>query len=220
MTKVTERTSAWQPLRESQRNAVVEAVLRTIGRGDAPLIADLAAQAGMSRVTFYKYFPTIGAAMLHTHRTVLAELLAYVAENSPDSPASARERLLAMFDLSFEYTRMNVDVLRFFSYFDFTFRRHGLTPAEREELTRIVDESGDQTRDLFVEGQADGSIDRSLPIDSTVMAISGSILGLAQRLLVQDEYPGEQDDQARTAHRLHIEACRRLLTPTTSVLSP
>jgi AcrR family transcriptional regulator len=212
MTQPTTQDQRWAPVRDSQKSAVVVAVLASVDRGEVITIADLAEQAGMSRPTFYKYFPTLGAAMLHTHRTVLGAMQQYVSEHLPDSSRPALDRLLASFDLSFEYTREHREALRFFSFFDFSFRRFGLSPDEHEELARIVAETGDHTQDLFVEGQADGSIDRGLPVEQTVMAVSGSVLGLAQRLLIQDEYASaDDDDRARAAHALVLDAWREKL---------
>lgn len=212
MTQLTP-SKRWSPLRDQQRSAVVSAVLAMVSRGDAVTIADLADLAGMSRPTFYKYFPTLGAALLHTHRVVLREMETHLSETMPDSTVPALERLLSVFDTSFEYTRSHLDVLRFFSFFDFTFRRFGLTEEEHGELARIVQESGDPTRDLFIEGQLDGSIDPQLPIEATVMAMSGSLLGLSQRLLIQDEYSDNDDARARAAHQQLIKAWRVQLHP-------
>jgi AcrR family transcriptional regulator len=212
MTQLTP-SKRWSPLRDQQRAAVVNAVLAMVSRGDAVTVADLADLAGMSRPTFYKYFPTLGAALLHTHKVVLQEMETHLARTMPDSTVPALERLLFVFDTSFEYTRSHLDVLRFFSFFDFTFRRFGLSKEEHEELARIVQDSGDPTRDLFVEGQAEGSIDPRLPVEATVMAMSGSILGLSQRLLIQDEYSDNDDDRARAAHERLIEAWRDHLRP-------
>jgi AcrR family transcriptional regulator len=214
MTQLTAQDQRWAPVRDSQKNAVVAAILASVDRGDAVTIADLAEHAGMSRPTFYKYFPTLGAAMLHTHRTLLAAMQQYVSEHLPDSSRPALDRLLASFDLSFEYTREHREVLRFFSFFDFSFRRFGLSVEEHEELARIVADSGDHTQDLLIEGQSDGSIHPDLPIEQTVMAVSGSVLGLAQRLLIQDEYASDDDDErARAAHALVLDAWRVKLRP-------
>lgn len=211
MSQLTQ-SKRWSPLRDQQRASVVSAVLETVSRGDAVTVADLADLANMSRPTFYKYFPTLGAALLHTHQIVLRDMETHIADHLPAPSTPAAERLMATFDISFEYLRQHSDVLRFFSFFDFTFRRFGLTNDEHEELSRIVGESGDQTQSLFIEGQADGSIDPLLPVEPTVMAISGSAHGLSQRLLIQDEYSSD-DELARSAHDRLMEAWRVQLRP-------
>src|ERR1700712_909043 len=154
------QSKRWSPLRDQQRSAVVAAVIQTIAEGASLTVADLADRANMSRPTFYKYFPTLGSALLHTHQVVLSGMESHIADRMPAPSLPAAERLVATFDISFDYLREHIDVLRFFSFFDFTFRRFGLTEEERTELGRIVAESGDQTQSLFVEGQTDGSINR------------------------------------------------------------
>ena len=53
----------WVDLGETQRAAVAAAVVDLVAEGRTPLkVAELAERAGISRPTFYKYFPTLGAA--------------------------------------------------------------------------------------------------------------------------------------------------------------
>jgi hypothetical protein len=103
--------------------------------------------------------------------------------------------------------------MRFFSYFDFTFRRFGLTAEERNELVEITNESGRALVDLFHEGQLDGSISPVLPTEPTIMAVAGSVSGLEQRLLIQDEYSSGVDERARAAHSLLLDSWRTKLHP-------
>jgi AcrR family transcriptional regulator len=207
------QATRWAPLRDAQREAVVESILKLISGGQSAVtVAEISESAGMSRPTFYKYFPTLGAAMLHTHHEVLQRINAHVARHAQaDGPAL--DRILSRFEESFEYTRTYPDIMRFFSYFDFTFRRFGLTAEEQKELVEITNESGHTLVDLFQEGQLDGSINPALPVEQTIMAVAGSVNGLEQRLLIQEEYSSGVDERARAAHSLLLDSWRTKLHP-------
>jgi AcrR family transcriptional regulator len=199
-------------MRDQQRSAVTDAVVRLVAEDATTItVAELAEAAGMSRQTFYKYFPTLGAAMLHTHRAALERLRSYV-DDRLTAAENSRERLLAVLGLQFEFTLSHPELVRFFSYFDFSFRRAGLTAEERAELHEIS-RGADMTRQIFVDGQADGSIDAALPVEPTVMAVSGSLIGLAQRLLIQDEYSDGTGARARAAYDVLLASWRTTLIP-------
>ena len=203
----------WVDLGEQQRARVAEAAVELVAAGATPLkVADLAARAGISRPTFYKYFPTLGAAVLHTVRTLIADLEAHLAASEVPRE-NARERLLAMFEASFDFARQRPEVTRFFSYFDFTFRATGLVGSEQREHSAIADVAGDAFHALFVAGQADGSIDPGLPTDVTYLALLTSVAGTSQRLLVETDWTTGSDDRARGVHETLIEVWRQALRP-------
>ena len=67
--------------------------------------------------------------------------------------------------------------------------------------------------DLFHEGQLDGSINPALPVEQTIMAVAGSVNGLEQRLLIQEDYSSGVDERARAAHSLLLDSWRTKLHP-------
>src|SRR5262245_52079683 len=209
------RTDAprWVELREQQRASVVDAILELVSAGSTELtVADLARRAGRSRPTFYKYFPTVGAAMLHTERELLAAMEQYIAANA-SCRKSSRERLLERFELTFEYSCAHPDVVRFFTFFDFTFERFGFAEAERIEQREISGTAGNPYYQLFLAGQADGSIDPSLPVDVTYLALVSSLVGTRQRLLIETKWTTGVDETAREVHAMLIDAWRKALRP-------
>ncbi|WP_329407804.1 TetR/AcrR family transcriptional regulator [Nocardia vinacea] len=203
----------WVELREQQHAAVVQAILALVSEGSTQLkVADLAERAGMSRPTFYKYFPTVGAAMLHTERVLLGAMEQFVAQTrSPDK--NAREQLLERFELTFEYTCAHPEVVRFFTFFDFTFERFGLAESERTEQLRISSKAGNPLYELFCDGQADGSIDPTLPRDITYLSLISSLVGIRQRLCVEAEWTNGVDQTAREAHSTLVNVWRQALLP-------
>jgi AcrR family transcriptional regulator len=203
----------WLDLGERQRAAVAKAVVDVVSADNTTLtIADLADRAGISRPTFYKYFPTLGAAVLHTASVLIAELEAFIEERHTEQP-NAREELLARFALSFEYARTHPEITVFFSFYDFTFRRLPLTPDERAVRDEIAHMAGDPFHALFVAGQEEGSIDRSLPTDVTYLAFITSMTGTSQRLVIETDWTTGDDERARGVHETLIALWRAALQP-------
>jgi AcrR family transcriptional regulator len=203
----------WVKLREQQRASVVEAVLGLVSEGKTQLtVADLAERAGMSRPTFYKYFPTVGAAILHTERALLEQMEQFVAARE-SRDKNARERLLERFELTFDYTCAHPAIVRFFTFFDFTFERFGLAEAERAEQRQISGAAGSPYYQLFRAGQQDGSIDPALPTDATYLALISSLVGTRQRLLIEAEWTTGVDERARRAHATLVDVWRQALRP-------
>lgn len=203
----------WVELRDQQRSAVVDAVLVVVCEGATDVtVAELAHRAGMSRPTFYKYFPTVGSAMLYTERTLLAEMDGYIAECEPIADNS-RELLLQRFALTFEYTCQRPEIVRFFTYFDFTFERFGFAESERAEQRQISGKAGNPLYQLFLDGQRDGSIEPTLPVDATYLALITSLVGMRQRLLIESKWTTGVDQRARDAHTTLVGVWRTALKP-------
>ena len=175
-------------------------------------MGDLADRAGITRPTFYKYFPTLGAAVLYTARTLIAQLEEYLEPRLPKG-ANAREQLLARFDLSFEYARSHPEITRFFSYYDFSFREQGLSGDEDAERASISHVAGDPFFELFKAGQQEGSIDPALPPDITYLALVTSMTGTGQRLLIEDTWTTGSDRRAKGVHKSLITMWRQALSP-------
>ena len=58
------QSQRWLDLADQQRAAVAKAAVDLVAEGSIPIkVGDLADRAGITRPTFYKYFPTLGAAV-------------------------------------------------------------------------------------------------------------------------------------------------------------
>jgi AcrR family transcriptional regulator len=203
----------WLDLGDQQRAAVATAIVELIAGGTTTLrVADIADRAAISRPTFYKYFPTLGTAVIHTARTVLGDLEAFIAAHQTDQE-NAREQLLERISLSFAYSRAHPEITRFFSYFDFTYSRSAQSLAERAEGARLAETAGDPFHALFLAGQADGSIDPALPADVTYLAFVTSVTGTSQRLLIETDWTDGVDEMARGVHETLITVWRDALQP-------
>lgn len=203
----------WIDLAEQQRSAVAQAAVDLVAAGHIPLkVADLAERAGITRPTFYKYFPTLGSAVLFTARTLLRDVEGYVEPRMPER-ANGREKLLARFALSFEHARAHPEMTRFFSYYDFAFREQRLSGDDDVERGAISEVADDPFLTHFQAGQADGSIDPALPTDVTYLALVTSMTGTGQRLLIESGWTTGSDRRAVGVHEAMVDLWRKALTP-------
>lgn len=203
----------WDIFRDRQRAEVAGAVIALVSQKGAPVtIAEIAERAGMSRRTFYKHFPSLGAAMLHTQTVVIDRIRAHADRSVPDG-LNGRERLLASFQALVDLNCRQPQLMQFFSYFDFGFRHHGLTAEQHNELEELAAGQLHLPLDNIRAGQQDGSIRPDLDPETTAIAISNALVGVVQRLQVMDEYTDGRDPAAQRLAAFELQAWRIYLTP-------
>jgi AcrR family transcriptional regulator len=219
---VTKRVRAlsprWEALRDEQEAAVAAAIVAIVAADPAELnVAAIAERAGISRQTFYKRYPTLALAVVAAHRRFLFELPVrlerVLASRAP--AADGLDRLLTIFDALFEVYTSDLDMLRFTTYYDFTFRVHRMSAEEREEhplAPKVEGEDNAPMVELFEAGQRDGSIDPDLAPRATVRAMSTSMLGVVQRLQIQDDWTTGTDEAARETYAVMMDVWKRRLT--------
>ncbi|WP_327099084.1 TetR/AcrR family transcriptional regulator [Nocardia vinacea] len=201
----------WDIFRDQQRAEVAEATIALVAETDAPVtIAEIADRAGMSRRTFYKHFPTLGAAMVHTHSVVVGRLRAH-AERGQSDHINGLDRLIAGCRSLFDASKEHPELIRFLSYFDFAFRRHGLTPEQRAEFSKLYTGELLLPMDLLHEGRRDGSIQADIDARTTAIALGNATIGILQRLQIMDEYTNGRDEAAQRLFDLELEAWRTYL---------
>lgn len=207
-----ETRTYWDVFRDQQRAEVAEAVIALVAETDAPVtIAEIADRAGMSRRTFYKHFPTLGAAMVHTHRVVVHRLLTGT-EHARNADLNGLERLIAGCRSLFDVGKESPELIRFLSYFDFAFRRHGLGPEPRAEFGALYAGQLLLPIELLREGQHDGSIRTDIDARTTAIALGNATMGVLQRLQIMDEYTNGRDETAQQLFGLELAAWRAYLT--------
>lgn len=86
------------------RDALVAAARALMARGASPSVADAAVEAGISRTTAYRYFPTQRALLLAAHPEIEAtSLLSLLSGPAPDDPYRRLESVMR------EFTRLTID---------------------------------------------------------------------------------------------------------------
>ena len=204
-------TESWNVYRDAQKEGIAAALIELVNEQDAPItIAQISDRAGVSRPTFYKYFPTLGAAMLFAHHQVTEEITKHGQEQTSAEHADGLTQLLEGMRIVGTFAEARPDLVRFTSYFDYTFRRHGLTETEHRALLEKEGELATITYAFFQIGQQDGSIRADLRADEIVEVIGASMLGLAQRALVAESRNGIN---LRQHYDVALDAWSRYLSP-------
>ncbi|UUU28469.1 TetR/AcrR family transcriptional regulator [Streptomyces sp. CA-210063] len=205
---------SWERFRDTQRAGIVAAIIELVNEQDSVItIAQIADRAGVSRPTFYKYFPTLGAAMLHVHRQVIDTIAEHGRQSPAEEDLDGRTQVLQRMATFASLASVRPDLIRFSSYFDYTFRRHGLTDDELRALHEREAFLMEIARESFRKGQQDGSIRPELDIPQTVEVIGESILGLAQRALVTADGPSAREIDIEQHLAMALDAWRAYLTP-------
>lgn len=83
------------------RDALIASARALLARGVSPRVADAAADAGISRTTAYRYFPTQRALLLAAHPEIEATSL--LTGSAPDDPCQRLESVMR------EFTRLTID---------------------------------------------------------------------------------------------------------------
>jgi AcrR family transcriptional regulator len=166
--------------REQQRAAIADALIELVGaRGFAAVnVSDVVRVVGISRKTFYKYFPSIEAALIHTQKLALTGMRTEPEPRHESGLSRFMGQLHGIADLALRHPERMI----FLSFFDFAVKGH-ISTADRETYEAFTVGLADEVLSAFTQGQQDGSIDPGLPALETALASTNAVFGLAQRCL-------------------------------------
>jgi AcrR family transcriptional regulator len=164
--------------REQQRADIANALIELVSTSGfaAVNVSDLVRVVGMSRKTFYKYFPSIEAALTYTQKMVLTGM-----RPEPETrQGSGRSRFISQLRRITDFTLAHPEQMIFLSFFDFAVKEY-IPAADREAYDAFTVHQVDDSLSAFAQGQRDGSIDSDLPALETTLASTNAVFGLAQR---------------------------------------
>ncbi|GAA1093300.1 TetR family transcriptional regulator [Nocardiopsis exhalans] len=167
--------------RERTRNALREAAFRLFAEHgyEDTTVARIAAEAGVSHMTFFRYFPTKEDVVLRDDYDPLLEEL--IRAEPPDKPALRRVRDAVMSAVPAVYAREREALL-------LRSRLLLTTPALRSRMG----ESMDGSRSAFERGLSDPEAAAAPPMAARVVA-SACTAALATAITVWVEQDGETD---------------------------
>ncbi|MBB3114160.1 AcrR family transcriptional regulator [Paenibacillus phyllosphaerae] len=151
-------------------------------------IKDICAKAGVSRVTFYKYFNSIDELAFEVQIKVMDEMNSYMNEHVTLN-GSGREKLEALLSAWAEFAKQHPNHFKYIGYFDHHYRDR----YPNEELAERYRQSIDKSRGEFPlsvllrEGISDGSIRRDLNVNEVGATIYETMLSLLQRMTSRGE---------------------------------
>ena len=184
MSAPVEAPDRWAEFRHSQREDYADSIIAAVSDplADALSVTEIVKRTGTSRKTFYKYFDSLTAAVVYTEKSVLRRLSEHAAAAVPVA-ASGREHLLTVLEDNGRVATKSPELFRFISFFDYTYRYSGMDEANQQAFDSSMRVLYADAMDIFLAGQADGSIRSGLRPDVTVGAMSSAVIGLVQRQL-------------------------------------
>ncbi|PAK25669.1 hypothetical protein CJD44_14930 [Streptomyces sp. alain-838] len=202
-------------MRERQRDDIASAIITAVCRGTSELVTvtEIVDTAGISRKTFYKYFASLGEAMAYTQQRVVREISRH-ADRGEGRAENGRERFLRALENVSVVAAEHPDLIRFVSYFDYTFRERGLDARESHDYELVNRELRRQMAETLVTGQDDGSVRTGIDRDMVITAAGNALMGLVQRLtMINRAGSGPAGASGPALVALELDVWRTYLTP-------
>jgi len=173
--------------RDSRRETIVDAAERLFLRLDfaAVNMSAVAEEAGISRPTLYKYFPSLDELALAVEMRAMDELY-QVEERWLDIEGRAIERIEGLLRELAGLALESPAHLRFSGLFDHHYRSGYSSRAMAESYGDFLGRF-DRIERLVAEGMADGSLRHDLEAHRTAYAIGNAYLSLLQRVASRRE---------------------------------
>jgi AcrR family transcriptional regulator len=190
MKELSQPRKIYQGHRDRQRESLLAAAEALFTRKgiDAVPLAEIAAQAGLTRATLYKYFANkqeIAWAILQTYFEQLRDMSPIAAW---EQKATGYERVEAYTASLFDFFWGSVDRARFMAQFDHAYASEW-EPGQMVHL--LQDVLGERQRflvDAIRLGVCDGSLRPDLDPELTAVTLTNAIIGIERRLALMPRH--------------------------------
>jgi AcrR family transcriptional regulator len=148
-------------------------------------IKDIAAEAGVSRPTVYKYFNSIDELAFEVQMRALAPMYTLIQECAAGE-GTAIERLDRFFSACIDNFSKNAQHIRFSSLFDHHFQKSYPTPELEARYTAFLQQYAN-LENLIEQGIRDGSLRSDLPVHNSALLLGNLLIAFLQRLAQRGE---------------------------------
>ncbi len=165
---------------EAQRASILDAAEQLfLKRGiDNTRMVDIAAAAGITKVTLYRYFPDRDEIALAIHIRMMNRIAAHVEPATPDcSPAENVRRLAQSMIRNFETLR---DAYRYMALFDTLYLDH---PPD----TALTQWAKHQIATLASQGMTQSGLSRAAPLDQRFSLVLNTVVWFLEKLALRGE---------------------------------
>lgn len=146
-------------------------------------ITDICTLAGVSRVTFYKYFSTLDELIFEIQTNILNNMTKFIKERS-DFSGNGKESVKSVLYTWIEFAKSYMDEMKFIVFFDLYYSSYDFNEELKVKYKSFTKE--DYNRSLLKSALDKGIKDSSLKEDVNVLRtgtyIYQTIMGLLQRL--------------------------------------
>lgn len=156
-------------------------------------IKDVCTLAGVSRVTFYKYFKTIDELIFQVQIDILINMTRFIKEKD-QCDMSGKERLKSMLYAWIKFAKEHRDQMKFIILFDLYYEDYDSNKELKASYEKfILEDYNENFLNAALEtGIKDGSLKGDLNLIKTGFYIFQTVMGLLQRMSYT-KFPGDDN---------------------------
>jgi AcrR family transcriptional regulator len=192
-------SSSWSvevdEFRSQQVKLIVDAAERVLlrqGLSQAKM-TDIAAEAGISRPTLYKYFGAIDELAFEVQMRSLDLLNQVIKQHLSGSGAPAIEKIRLMFSACLYFYDTYPQYVIFSALFDYYFSR-GYNNSGAEQRYSTFLKKFSELENLITKGMQDGTIRQGLDPHNTAFMVENTMLAMLQRMALRGEILRREQD--------------------------
>ncbi|WP_160689606.1 TetR/AcrR family transcriptional regulator [Clostridium sp. C2-6-12] len=146
-------------------------------------ITDICSKAGVSRVTFYKYFNTVDELIFEVQMDILKRMLMFIKDRS-DFTSNGRESLKSVLYAWINFAKEHKEEMKFIVSFDLYYSSHDLNEELKLKYKSFTKEDYNKSllKHALEKGIMDGSLRENVNASKTGMYIYQTVMGLLQRM--------------------------------------
>ncbi len=186
-------------MRNKNREEIIKAAQELLLEKDFAEVKmkDICALAGVSRVTFYKYFSTLDDIAFEVQMKVLDEMGDFISKQTVAS-GSGLEKLESLLQIWLKFAFEYPNHIKYIGFFDHYYNDHYPNEELAERYREYVAErrtGQNVAMEVYLkEGIKDGSIRPDLDLDTIGFSIFESTISLLQRLVTRGEVLKKEHD--------------------------
>lgn len=146
-------------------------------------ITDICSLAGVSRVTFYKYFNTIDELIFEVQMSILQNMMKFIKDRS-DLTVNGKESMKTVLYAWIEFAKGHKEEMKFIVSFDLYYSTYDLNEDLKLKYKSFTTEDYNQSllKSALDKGIKDGSLRENINPLKTGMYIYQTVMGLLQRM--------------------------------------
>lgn len=146
-------------------------------------ITDICTSAGVSRVTFYKYFKTIDELIFEVQINILNNMMQFIKDRS-DFTVCGKDSIKTVLYAWVDFAKEHKEEMKFIVSFDLYYSSYDLNEELKLKYKKFTNEDYNRSllKSALDKGIKDGSLKENIDTLKTGMYIYQTVMGLLQRM--------------------------------------
>lgn len=146
-------------------------------------ITDICSLAGVSRVTFYKYFNTMDELIFEVQMNILQSMMQFIKDRS-NLAVNGKESMKTVLYAWIEFAKEHKEEMKFIVSFDLYYSTYDLNEELKLKYKNFTNEDYNQSllKSALDKGIKDGSLRKNINPSKIGMYIYQTVMGLLQRM--------------------------------------